>query len=136
MNIKKESVILYAQVLKKCFKNKSVIEIAKELGYIVMPLNIDPRFLIANTYVSENKCIITINSTYSTRAQNVLCAHELGHTILKHPLKSNYKDTNLKNEYYANLFAVSLLFDEDDFNMPFKDMSNYTLQSILDLNIT
>lgn len=132
----KESIILYAKVLKNTFKNKSAIEIAKELGYAVMRLDTDPRFLIANTYVSENKCIITINSSYSARAQNVLCAHELGHSILKHPSKSNYKDTNLENEYYANLFAVALLFDENDFNTPLKNMSNYTLQSILDENLT
>ena len=42
----------------------------------------------------------------------------------------------ISNEYEVNLFAVALLFDEGSFNMPLAEMSNYTLQSILDANIT
>ena len=41
----------------------------------------------------------------------------------------------LNAEYEANLFAVSLLFDDDQFNMPISEMSNYILKSILDWNI-
>ena len=68
-------------------------------------------------------------------SRKVLCAHELGHAVLNHPFKSSYKDSNLKNEYEANLFAVALLFDDDLFNMPIIDMSNYVLETILDKNI-
>ena len=35
----------------------------------------------------------------------------------------------------ANLFAVSLLFDEEDFNIKMLNMSNYLLKQILDYNI-
>lgn len=43
---------------------------------------------------------------------------------------------HLKNvEYEANLFAVSLLFNESDFNMKVLNMSNYLLKQVLDYNI-
>ena len=38
-------------------------------------------------------------------------------------------------EYEANLFAVSLLFDEEDFNIKMLNMSNYLLKQVLDYNI-
>jgi Zn-dependent peptidase ImmA (M78 family) len=38
-------------------------------------------------------------------------------------------------EYEANLFAVSLLFNECDFNMKFLNMSNYLLKQVHDYNI-
>ena len=38
-------------------------------------------------------------------------------------------------EYEANLFAVSLLFNESDFNMKVLNMSNYLLKQVLDYNI-
>ena len=68
-----------------------------------------------------------------------LCAHELGHALL-HDDGINHFATTSKNaftniEYEANLFAVALLFDENDFNVPLVSMSNYTLKSILDYNI-
>ena len=47
----------------------------------------------------------------------------------------NEKNVFTNTEYEANLFAVSLLFDDDQFNMPILEMSNYILKSILDWNI-
>ena len=38
-------------------------------------------------------------------------------------------------EYEANLFAVTLLFNESDFNMKVLNMSNYLLKQVLDYNI-
>lgn len=131
-----QSIILYAKILKKVFPYQNVIEIAKILSYNVAFLDSDLKFLIANTYRYNNgKKAILINSRYNDKSRNILCAHELGHAILDHPAKSNYKDKNLNHEYQANLFAVSLLFNEEDFNIPFIHMSNYVLQTILDINI-
>ena len=39
-------------------------------------------------------------------------------------------------EYEANLFAVALLCNEDEFNMPLAKMSNAVLKSILDCNVS
>ena len=51
----------------------------------------------------------------------VLCAHELGHALFHSDAVNNFAVTSknaFKNvEYEANLFAVSLLFDEEDFNI-------------------
>ena len=49
--------------------------------------------------------------------------------------RENREASQSKEEYEANLFAVSLLFDDDQFNMPILEMSNYILKSILDWNI-
>jgi Zn-dependent peptidase ImmA (M78 family) len=38
-------------------------------------------------------------------------------------------------EYEANLFAVALLFDDKDFNIPLEQMSGSVLKSIMDFNI-
>ena len=38
--------------------------------------------------------------------------------------------------YEANLFAVALLCNEDEFNMPLAKMSNAVLKSILDCNVS
>ena len=69
----------------------------------------------------------------------VLCAHELGHALLHSDAVNNFAATSknaFKNvEYEANLFAVSLLFDEEDFNIKMLNMSNYLLKQVLDYNI-
>ena len=83
--------------------------------------------------------MIMLNAAYDKKSRMVLCAHELGHALL-HEEGMNHFSVNEKNvftntEYEANLFAVSLLFDDDQFNMPISEMSNYILKSILDWNI-
>ncbi len=133
----KENIILYAKLLKNAFKTTDAVEIARRLRYDVGFINTGTQYLKANTYKFENGIkVILINANYDAVSRNVLCAHELGHAVFNHANKSNYKDTNLVNEYQVNLFAVALLFNEDDFNMPLAEMSNFTLQSILDANIT
>ena len=133
----KENIILYEKLLKNAFKTTDAVEIARRLRYDVGFINTGTQYLKANTYKFENGIkVILINANYDAVSRNVLCAHELGHAVFNHANKSNYKDTNLVNEYQVNLFAVALLFNEDDFNMPLAEMSNFTLQSILDANIT
>lgn len=83
--------------------------------------------------------MIMLNAAYDKKSRMVLCAHELGHALL-HEEGMNHFSVNEKNvftntEYEANLFAVSLLFDDDQFNMPISEMSNYVLKCILDWNI-
>ena len=133
----KESISMYAKVLKNSFQTTDAVEIARKLQYDVGFVNTGTQYLKANTYKFESGLkVILINANYDEVSRNVLCAHELGHAVFNHANKSNFKDTNLVNEYTVNLFAVALLFDEADFNMPLSEMSNYTLQCILDANIT
>lgn len=77
--------------------------------------------------------------SYEPKSQLVLCAHELGQALLHSDDINNFAVTSknaFKNvEYEANLFAVSLLFNESDFNMKVLNMSNYLLKQVLDYNI-
>lgn len=131
----KENIILYARLLRNIFETSDAIKIAQKLQYEVHFVDADVRFLKAKTYRYEDGTkAIFINQKYDNLSRKILCAHELGHAIFNHKYKNNYKDKNLKNEYVVNLFAVALLFD-DSFNIPLDEMSNYTLQGILDKNI-
>ena len=122
----KENIILYAKILRNVFETTNAVEIARRLRYNVGFIKTGTQYLKANTYKFEDGLkVILINDNYDAVSKNVLCAHELGHAVF-----------NLANEYEVNLFAVALLFDEGSFNMPLAEMSNYTLQSILDANIT
>ena len=80
-----------------------------------------------------------INDRFDIPAKTVLCAHELGHALLHNDLINHYdlttKTKGTSVEYEANLFAVSLLFDDDDFIIPIESMSGYILKLILDYNI-
>lgn len=84
--------------------------------------------------------VISIFGDISDVSRKVLCAHELGHAILHDNCVIN-RFTGTKDavqnytEYEANLFAVALLFNEEDFNRPISAMSNGMLKMILDYNI-
>lgn len=83
--------------------------------------------------------IITILGKVSDTARRVLCAHELGHAMLHQCDSINYFNVSTKlqdmTEYEANLFAVALLFDENEFSRPLNEMPNSLLRVILDYNI-
>ena len=133
----KENIILYAKILRNVFETTNAVELARRLRYNVGFIKTGTQYLKANTYKFEDGLkVILINDNYDAVSKNVLCAHELGHAVFNHANKSNYKDTNLANEYEVNLFAVALLFDEGSFNMPLAEKSNYTQLSILHANIT
>ena len=74
---------------------------------------------------------------FNKKQQNILAAHELGNALLH---KDNYYNQfgdsrNYKQEYEANLFAVALLFNKEDFNCNICLLDNYELKFILDYNI-
>lgn len=85
--------------------------------------------------------IISISGNITDVSRRVLCAHELGHAILHEGRNTinRFAGTSAAaqdiSEYEANLFAVALLFDENDFNRPLSEMTNGVLKLILDYNI-
>lgn len=84
--------------------------------------------------------MITITGKVSDIGSRMLCAHELGHAFLHSEQSLNrFNGTDeavqQMTEYEANLFAVALLFNEDDFNRPFAEMTNHVLKMVLDYNI-
>lgn len=137
---RKESIIRYVDVIKNTVGSSDPIDIANYFEYKVSYLEDEQKeVLTAKTTKYKNKNIILINKAYPIRGRMVLCAHELGHIILKHdihkPGSGRFDGSNYQNEYEANLFAVALLFDQNDFNMKFSEMSYYTLKSIIDCNL-
>ena len=136
-----EEIINKAKELKNKYKTTNAITIAQELGIRVITRKVNPKVFKAHIVKFDNYPIfISINSSFSELSQRVLCAHELGHAILHQNCCYNQFDTvadmvKQKMEYEANLFAVALLFDENDFICKFSDMNNYMLKETLDINI-
>lgn len=128
----KEKIIIAANILRFHQNTRNPFIIAESLGINIVYCDID--FSILKGY-SYNGKKIKINSRYNDTEQKVICAHELGHFVSEHIGKTAFKDNDLEREYCANLFAVALLFNEFDFNCNLTEMSNYTLQSILDMNL-
>lgn len=135
-----QQIIRLAYDIKSVWKTNNPFEIAEKYGIKVLVRNVNIGDFKAQTLKMEGyPTIISINGLYGTLAQKVLCAHELGHALL-HTEPINHFDITTKNvhtnvEYEANLFAVALLCNEDEFNMPLSKMSNAVLKSILDCNV-
>lgn len=129
-----EEIIEKAKQIRKM--GKTVIDIAENLGINIGYNNLDPKKFPAYNIRTEDKMSIILNSKINNKSRNVLCAHELGHALLHNNKVINHfgKEISIE-EYEANLFAVALLFDEDDFKIPLNKMSNFELKSILDHNI-
>ena len=136
-----EEIINKAKELKIKYNTTNAIEIAQNLGIKVITRNVNPAVFKAHIIKFDKyPAFICINSSFSMISQCVLCAHELGHAILHQDCCYNQFDTaadmiKQKMEYEANLFAVALLFNENDFICKFSDMNNYMLKETLDINI-
>lgn len=133
-------IIQYALNLRQVYNTRNPFKLAGIFGIETNFSTSNNKDFTARTIKFPNyPTIININSAFNEPARIALCAHELGHALL-HNDSINHFATTKKNafsnvEYEANLFAVALLFDKTDFNIPIDRMSNYTLKSILDYNI-
>lgn len=134
-------IIALARDFKEYFSTNDAIEVANQLGINVIyrKQNIED-FKAHIIKLDGYTPFICINENFSDISKNVLCAHELGHAVLHEDTVYNQFDTTTdmvkqKQEYEANLFAVAFLCNEDEFNIPFADMNNYVLKSIIDENI-
>lgn len=133
-------IIQFAKNLKSTYGTKNPFELCRIFGIEVLQKEQAHKSFIAHTIKFPNyPTVITINGKLAYASQLALCAHELGHALL-HNDGINHFATTPQNaftnvEYEADLFAVALLFNENDFNIPISNMSNYTLKSILDYNI-
>ncbi len=135
----KSDIIRMARELRGTFHSIDPFAMAEIMGFPVSFMKINPRVVKANTYRYDSKPSIMINDHFDIPAKTVLCAHELGHALLHNDVINHYDVTakNMKTsvEYEANLFAVSLLFNDNDFTIPIESMSGYVLKLILDYNI-
>lgn len=134
-----QEIINLANRLKETYKTNNPFNIAQKLGVKVEYFNMRKRVLAGNTLMAGRNPIIGINKNFNDiTSQVTICAHELGHVILhKNDISNHFegKTINETHEYEANLFAVALLFDSNDFDMKLSNMSNYLLKNILEYNI-
>ena len=136
----REDIIRYARELRREYHTQNPYKLAEHFGIrVVDGFHTDVSRKAITVKMEAYPTMIMLNAAYDKKSRMVLCSHELGHALL-HEEGMNHFSVNEKNvftntEYEANLFAVSLLFDDDQFNMPITEMSNYILKSILDWNI-
>ena len=136
----REDIIRYARELRREYHTQNPYKLAEHFGIrVVDGFHTDVSRKAFTVKMEAYPTMIMLNAAYDKKSRMVLCAHALGHALL-HEEGMNHFSVNEKNvftntEYEANLFAVSLLFDDDQFNMPITEMSNYILKSILDWNI-
>ncbi len=130
----KIDIINSALVLRQWQNTQDPFVIAKTMGIDIIYCDVDLSIMKGYSYYSKTKMEIKINSNISRRQQMSICAHELGHIIFRHTGKSYYKDDNLDREYCANLFAVAFLYlyNRYKYKNDIIDLSNYSLQTILD----
>ncbi len=81
---------------------------------------------------------ITINSDLSENLQRIICAHELGHSILHDEFSGangfhdfEFFDATNRFEYEANIFAAELLINDDDIVTVNEDSSFFQLAAEL-----
>ena len=134
-----KEIIDLANDIKNTWKTKNPFEIAEHLGIFVIFCDSRRKDFTAQTIQTDGyPTIVSINKRYSTIGKSVLCAHELGHALL-HTGTNHFKVTeaNVRTnvEYEANLFAVALLFEQEELNISMEKMANSTLRALLDYNI-
>lgn len=130
-------IVQLAQNLKKKYNDLNPINICEKLNFKINYIKLKPNIYPAYTTKIGKLSIINLNKHFTLTSQCVLCAHELGHALMHGDKLINEfdDDHNGTYEYEANLFAVALLFNTEDFCMDITKMSNYLLKGILDDNI-
>lgn len=137
----KNEIIDYAIDLKKKYDTNNPFILAENLGINIgfTSLKKTPFTAAYTLRVAVKEAKIIINNNFDSRSQKILCAHELGHALL-HKDGINHFNNKVSDkkdyEFEANLFAVSLLFERNIFDIDIQYMNNYILKSILDYNIT
>lgn len=115
------------------------IKVCTVKNIAIRKITLNPKIYPAYTTNIFGNPTISLNENYTLLSQKVLCAHELGHALLHSDNCYNgFDGENIQQEYEANLFAVALLFTEDQYDsfcVPLEKMSNFELKYILDSNI-
>lgn len=129
-------IIKLAKKLRNYYQTNDPFKLCEFLNLEVREMNLNPKVYKAYTSNMFGEPVISINNKFTLKSQKILCSHELGHAILHSDSCCNeFEGNDQQKEYEANLFAVSLLFDDNQFDLPICKMSNYMLQEILNYNI-
>lgn len=133
----KNEIVNMAKKIKFEFGDDPLI-ICEELGIDINYIKLNPKFYKAYTICVNDNPVININEVFTGLSTKILCAHELGHALMhakQNTINQFEDDHNGICEYEANLFAVSLLFDDSMFDVDIIKMDNYLLKGILDFNL-
>ena len=140
MNAK--DIIALTHDIREACKTNDPFSICEEFGIRTLVRESNVSGFKAHTIRMDGyPTLISINGAYRRSSQIVLCAHELGHALLHQDRLINYfdnlkaKDIHSNMEYEANLFALALLAEEEDFNVPFAEMSPSIVKYVLDYNV-
>lgn len=107
---------LVADLVKK-YGTRDPFRIADELGYTII---YTPLVGVRGFYQYLKRChIIYLDSQLEDPDLRFVCAHELGHSLVHRGLNRIFMDKSTdmitqKYEKEANLFALELLFSDDD----------------------
>lgn len=109
---------LATKLIRK-FRTNDPFEIAEYLGIEIMWTSEFTKLKGMYAYIKRNGFIM-LNSNLDDNKLRIVCAHEIGHHLLhrddaaKNPFQEFeiYDMTNTR-EYEANIFAASLLLDDD-----------------------
>ncbi|MDF2883824.1 MAG: hypothetical protein K0R54_4388 [Clostridiaceae bacterium] len=131
-----DEIIDLANGIKRKY-DRDPIRICNQMGIPIHYTNLKPNIYPAYTLKVGVLPVINLNTHFTLKSQQVLCAHELGHVLLHNDkLINEFGDNhNGSEEYEANLFAVSLLFEQENLNYNIKAMDNYMLKELLNYNI-
>ncbi len=136
-------IIKYARSFKTVWHTTDPYEIAEKYGIRVFHCHHAIKDFTAHTIKAEGyPTVIAINDSYTDFSKKLLCAHELGHSLLHNNGVNHFsltsKNANTNVELEANLFAIALLSDEEfdnKLNMPLDKLNNYLLKTIMDFNL-
>ncbi len=105
-------------LMRRC-GTRDPFSIASELGINVMYTDALHRLKGMYRVIKRNRFII-LNNKNSAELNRIVCAHELGHDQLHREYAKTCAfqefmlyDTTARREYEANVFAASLLLDDD-----------------------
>lgn len=126
---------LAANLIKKCGSNDP-LEIAQELGIIIIPKNFED-LLGMYLHIERNRFIF-INQNLSGSLLREVVAHEIGHDQLhRHLAKEGMHEFRIyhmkdNTEYEANIFSAHLLLDNDEIYNQFR--SGYDIVQVAAMN--
>lgn len=129
-----KEIIELAKNLRQKHDTRDPFKLCEILEFEVGEMNLKPSVYKAYT-INANKPRIVINRFFTEKSKRILCSHELGHALLHDNAINEFNDNDLQKEYEADLFAVALLFDDNDFDLPISKMSESMLKSILNCNL-
>lgn len=109
-----------AESLISTFHTRNPIQLAEAMGITIIRAD-DLKTLKGMYFTGNGKRFIVLNDNLEPDLMNIVCAHELGHDQLHRAFagactlkETMVFDPSNRLEYEANIFAASILIDDDE----------------------